>query len=139
MTKTTRLLLCGVLLLILFAPPVIAAGLSPMDLRCDYRVNPLGVDSLPPRLFWKLQSGERGQHQTAYEILAASSEQKLRKDTGDLWASGRVNSDETIQIPYGGGKLSSSQPVFWKVRVWDAQDKVSAWRDRKSTRLNSSH
>jgi len=112
--------------IILLATTAIA-GLTPVDLRCDYAVNPLGVDSPQPRLFWKLQSSGRGWRQTAYEILVASSEQHLRHDTGDLWASGKVDSDETIQIPYAGGKLNSWQPVFWKVRVWDANGKVSAW------------
>ena len=52
------------------------AALTPVDLRCDYAVNPLGVDSPSPRLFWKLAGGGRGQKQTAYQILAASSKKK---------------------------------------------------------------
>jgi hypothetical protein len=100
---------------------------SPAQLRCDYVENPLGVDSSPPRLFWKLESDERGQLQTAYEILAASSAEILAQDKGDLWDSGRVKSGETIQIPYAGKTLKSSQPVFWKVRVWDQSRDVSDW------------
>ena len=103
------------------------ASLTPVDLRCDYAVNPLGVESPAPRLFWKLQADERGQRQTACEILAASSPEKLAHDQGDLWDSGRVASAETIQIPYAGNPLSSSEAVFWKVRVWDVHGQVSAW------------
>ena len=103
------------------------ANLMPVDLRCDYAVNPLGVDSRNPRLFWKLQGGGRGQAQTAYQILVASSEKNLAHDNGDLWNSGKVASVESIQIPYAGSELKSSQPVFWKVCVWDANGKVSAW------------
>jgi alpha-L-rhamnosidase len=103
------------------------AGLTPVDLRCDYAVNPLGVDSPSPRLFWELESGTRGQSQSAYQILVASSGKNLAKDDGDLWDSGKVSSDETIQIPYGGKELKSSQQVFWKVRTWDANGKISAW------------
>ena len=77
-----------------------AAALSPANLRCEYAVNPLGVDAPNPRLFWTVESRERGQKQTAYEILAASSLELLAKDNGDLWDSGKVSSDETIQIPY---------------------------------------
>ncbi|HEV2696165.1 MAG TPA: family 78 glycoside hydrolase catalytic domain, partial [Verrucomicrobiae bacterium] len=65
--------------------------------------------------------------QTAYEILAASSQKKLAQDEGDLWAGEKTMSDETIQIPYAGKTLSSAGQVFWKVRVWDAAGKVSAW------------
>jgi hypothetical protein len=103
------------------------AALTPVDLRCDYAANPLSVDSQSPRLFWKLESGERGQKQTAYQILAASSEKNLANDDGDLWNSGNVDSDETVQIPFPGEKLKSSQQVFWKVRSWDADGKISAW------------
>lgn len=114
---------------ILFAALALSAGaaLTPVELSCDYAVNPLGVDSPNPRLFWKFANSERGQKQTAYQILVASSEKHLARDNGDLWDSGRVTSEESIQIPYGGGKLSSSQQVFWKIRAWDARGKVSAW------------
>src|SRR5690349_18598004 len=94
------------------------AALLPANLRCEYAVNPLGVDSPTPRLFWTVESPERGQKQTAYQILVASSPDRLRQDQGDLWDSGKVASAETIQIPYAGQPLKSSQAVFWKVRVW---------------------
>jgi hypothetical protein len=104
-----------------------AAALSPANLRCEYAVNPLGVDVPNPRLFWTVESSERGQKQTAYEILAASSPELLARDNGDLWNSGKVATNETVQIPYAGRPLASSQPVFWKVRVWDANGNTSAW------------
>ena len=124
-----RLLSCLATAAALMAPAAMnaQARLTPMELRCDYAVNPLGVDSPAPRLFWKLAGGRPGDKQTAYEILVASSAKKLAADRGDLWAGGKVASDETIQIAYPGQKLASWQPVFWKVRVWDAAGKVSAW------------
>ncbi len=99
----------------------------PTDLRCDYAVNPMGVDSTPTRLFWKLESNERGARQTAYEILVSSSPELLAKNEGDLWDSAKVGSEESIQIDYGGRKLNSWQEVFWKVGVWDASGNVSGW------------
>ncbi len=109
------------------AHPTLSATLSPTDLRCDYAVNPLGVDSSNPRLFWKVASRERGQRQIAYQILVASSGKNLANNNGDLWDSGKVASDETIQIPYTGAALKSAQQVFWKIRAWNANGKVSAW------------
>jgi alpha-L-rhamnosidase len=103
------------------------AGTTVADLRCDYAVNPPGVDSASPRLFWELESNTSGQRQTAYQILVASSEKNLAHDDGDLWDSGKVDSDEMIQISYAGTALKSSQQVFWKVRAWDKNGKVSAW------------
>ncbi len=101
--------------------------LTPVQLRCEYAANPLGVDVPHPRLFWVDKSENHGQDQSAYEILAASSAKKLAVSQGDLWDSGKVDSDETIQIPYAGQPLKSSQQVFWKVRVWDNAGKASAW------------
>ena len=112
MKTITRLVLSSILVLG-FAGR--GAALTPVALRCDYAFNPLGVDSQPPRLFWQLESRERAQKQTAYEILVSSSAKRLAKNQGDLWDSGKVNSDETIQIDYAGEKLDSvnrAQTIF---------------------------
>ncbi len=101
--------------------------LAVIDLRCEYVSNPLGVDVAAPRLFWKLESSARNQRQAGYRILAASTAESLTNNRGDLWDTGKVASDETIQIPYRGMPLKSSQQVFWKVRVWDQDGKASAW------------
>ena len=108
-------------------PAHAAATLAPARLRCEYGENPLGVDAAMPRLFWQLESARRGARQTAYQILAASSVEQLAKDQGNLWDSGKVISEETVHVPYGGVALKSSQSVFWKVRVWDQDAAVSSW------------
>jgi alpha-L-rhamnosidase len=110
-----------------FAPNLKAETLTPVDLRCEYAVNPLGVNIPHPRLFWKLKSDTRGDKQTAYEILAASSAELLAQDKGDLWNSRKVKSDATIQIRYAGKPLLSSQQVFWKIRVWGKDRLPSPW------------
>lgn len=102
-------------------------GLLVQEPRCEYAVDPLGVDTAQPRLFWKLASEERGQRQTAYQVLVASSSQILTTDNGDFWDSGKVSSEETIHVRYAGLALKSSQQVFWKVRVWDKDGVVSPW------------
>ncbi|MFO1487945.1 MAG: family 78 glycoside hydrolase catalytic domain [Verrucomicrobiota bacterium] len=96
-------------------------------MRCDYAINPLGVDSPTPRLFWKLTSSARSQAQTGYEILVASSPDQLSRNEGDVWASGRVSSPDSIQVLYQGKQLQSLQQVFWKVRVWDQDGNASKW------------
>jgi hypothetical protein len=109
-----------------------AADYRVSDLRCEYATNALGVDVPSPRLFWKLESTIRGAHQVAYEVLAASSARALAANRGDLWDSGRVESDETTQIPYAGRPLQSSQQVFWKVRVFWEVGKISSWSEPAS-------
>ena len=96
-------------------------------LRCEYLDNPLSIDETSPRLSWELLSAQRGQKQTAYQILVASSEQSLAKNLGDLWDTGKVSSDASIHIAYDGKLLRSQMQCFWKVRVWDADGEASAW------------
>ncbi len=103
------------------------ASVTPFDLRCEYTTDPLAIVAENPRLFWKERGSGRGQKQTAYQILVADSREHLAHNEGDLWDSGRVSSDETIQIPYQGKSLASNQRVYWKVRVWDEKEKVSRW------------
>ncbi len=97
------------------------------DLRCEYLQDPLGIDTSEPRLSWTVQSQQRAQRQTAYEVLVASSPERLKQDQGDLWQSGKVASDETAQVVYGGKPLGSRQACFWKVRAWDRDGSPSDW------------
>jgi hypothetical protein len=103
------------------------AGLQVSDLRCEYRTNPLGVHKTEPRLSWEVSSLERGQSQTAWRILVASTPEKLAADDGDLWDSGQVDSDETAQVSYAGSVLESRSRCHWKVKVWDQDGEDSEW------------
>src|SRR5580704_13073317 len=98
-----------------------------IQLTCEYLHEPLGVDTLRPRLSWQLAATGRGQAQTAYQILVASSPRWLARHQGDLWNSRRVKSSQSVQIPYAGQRLQSSQRYYWKVRTWDRAGKPSAW------------
>ena len=96
-------------------------------LRCEYRLNPLGIDVPRPRLSWILESNRRGQMQTAYQVLAATSEENLKLNKADLWDSGKINSDQSNQIVYRGKPLKSRMRCYWKVCIWDKDNKASAW------------
>jgi len=106
-----------------------AGPLHPLDLRCEYRADPLGIDKTAPRLSWKLESGRRGERQTAYRLLVASSREKLAREEGDLWDTGKVAGDQTSGLAYGGRPLTSRTACFWKVRAWDAKGEPSAWSE----------
>lgn len=119
--------LCALVVLALFAATTAGAQLRVANLKCEFAVDPLGVDVVQPRLFWRLASDERGQRQTAFQILVAASPDALAADRGELWDSGKIASDETAFVRYGGAKLASLQTVFWKIRAWDRDDQPSAW------------
>ncbi len=99
------------------------------DLRCEYWNTPLNVDLPHPRLSWILTSSRRGEAQSAYQIVAASTLDLLSRDQPDLWDTGKVSSDQSIQIPYSGKPLVSGQQCFWKVRVWDKTDQPTTWSE----------
>ncbi|HWY30238.1 MAG TPA: family 78 glycoside hydrolase catalytic domain, partial [Candidatus Acidoferrum sp.] len=100
------------------------------NLLCGLASNPLGLDETSPRLSWQLHAtapGLRGQAQTAYQILVAASTNALAAGHGDLWDSGKVNSDSSLNVTYAGASLASEQQVFWKVRAWDQDGRPSEW------------
>lgn len=99
------------------------------DLKCEYTNNPLGLDVARPRLSWVTTSPQRGQVQTAYQILVGTSEEKLNAGEGDLWDTGKVTSGQSTQVAYGGKDLSSRQRCFWKVRIWDKGGEPSGYSD----------
>jgi alpha-L-rhamnosidase len=101
------------------------------DLRCENRRDPLGIDAARPRLSWILRSAQRGQRQTAYQVLVATTAAKLASDAPDLWDSGRVTSDQSTWVPYAGQPLLSHESCFWKVRVWDKDGQASSWSDTR--------
>jgi alpha-L-rhamnosidase len=121
----------GLLLVLLGLATAIAAdgdpALKPLALRCEYLRNPQGIDRAAPRLSWRVESSERGQKQTAYRVLVASSAEQLAKENGDLWDSGRLDSSRTTHIRYDGRPLTSRQQCYWKVQVWDRKGVASAW------------
>ncbi|MCX5647700.1 MAG: family 78 glycoside hydrolase catalytic domain [Planctomycetota bacterium] len=112
-----------------YAPIERRLGLTPVELRCEYAVNPLGIDVVQPRFSWVLQSSRRGQMQSAYQVLVASSEEKLRAGTGDKWDSGKVDSDESVHVTYQGKALGSGEKCWWKVRVWDKDGKAGGYSE----------
>jgi alpha-L-rhamnosidase len=103
------------------------AALNITNLRCEYRENPLGIDAAQPRLSWVLESNQRAEKQMAYRILVAASSESLAQNRGDLWDSGKVNSDQTIHVEYAGKPLASRMQCFWKIQVWDKAGEASAW------------
>ncbi len=102
-----------------------------VDLRCEFMMNPEGIDRPAPRLGWRMQqiAGTQGQHETAYRILVASSQSVLDTDTGDLWDSGKVTGERPVLVSYAGKTLKSFQNYYWKVKIWDENGEEQSWSD----------
>jgi hypothetical protein len=101
----------------------------PARLRCELQDAPLGIQTATPRLAWELQSSDskaRGLSQSAYEVLVASSPDKLAAGQGDLLSTGSVTSAESSLV-YAGQALGSWTHAYWQVRVRDQAGRLSAW------------
>ena len=120
-------------LFFLFALSLPAApSIRPQHLRTEYRANPQGIDVAQPRLSWQLTATDakaRGLRQSAYRIVVASSARALAAGAGDLWDSGKVTADQSIQVVYAGKPLASGMAAFWKVQVWDQAGQESPWSE----------
>jgi alpha-L-rhamnosidase len=117
---------------LLLAGPLHAEKLSPVipgALTCEHLQNPIGIGVQQPRLSWKLRSDRMGEVQTAYQIRAAASAAGCKSGRADLWDSGKVESDQSVLVPWAGKPLGSRSQVFWQVRIWDKDGQPSVWSD----------
>jgi alpha-L-rhamnosidase len=110
------------------------------EMKCNYKLNPLGVETLNPRFSWTIEASDNNQRQTAYRVLVADSPEVLAKNQGNVWDSGKTMSEKSNQIEFGTVQnrnptseirniLRGGKKYFWKVMVWDANGKPSAWSD----------
>src|ERR1017187_9421470 len=111
-------------LLLAVAPCAASGPLPPAALRCEYLVNPVGIDVASPRLYWVPAHTERGARQTAYQVVVATTPDAAK---GDQWDSGKVASAGAVHVVYGGKALESGRTYYWKVRHWDQADQPSAY------------
>ena len=86
--------------------------ISVSNLRVENLVEPLGIGTAEPRFSWQITADkEKDVVQTGYEIVVTS-------DKGELWNTGRVESDEQLWVPYRGPQLKSGQHLSWRLRVF---------------------
>jgi alpha-L-rhamnosidase len=89
-----------------------------VELRVDDLVTPIGIDDPMPHLSWQLSDPAQGARQTAYQVMVASSMQLLSQGKADIWDSGRVESDASINVHYAGAALQPSTRYAWQVKLW---------------------
>ncbi|MEZ0542187.1 family 78 glycoside hydrolase catalytic domain [Fibrella arboris] len=113
--------------LLLLAAAGVAQPLGVTYLRCDNRTNPVGVQTTKPVFSWQLASASRGTLQKAYRLLVADSPEALSQNRGNVWDSGKIVSQASIQVSYQGKPLGSAKAYYWKVKVWDNHGAESPW------------
>lgn len=101
----------------------------PVQLQCNYRVNPIGIGNSTPNFSWQLKTDESNWLQSAYQIIVASTPELLTPEKCDVWNSGKVNAGESVCIPFKANTIESEKRYYWKVKVWDKNDKSTPWSE----------
>jgi alpha-L-rhamnosidase len=112
----------------------------PDELKCEYLVNPLGIDAAHPRLSWKLADTIQGAQQAAYEVYVGTDSSAVAREVGgsgattkttatgqaaNSWTTGKIPSSSSL-ITYEGEPLRAFTRYFWKVSVWERNSKKTA-------------
>lgn len=85
------------------------------------------ITDASPELSWALPLNI--ENQKAYRILVASSNTKLDEGNGDMWDSQKTLSAQTLNIEYAGLALKPNTSYWWKVQIWDEDQRVSSFSD----------
>ena len=78
---------------------------------------PLGIDTKEPRFSWNIKAEKRGAGQKYYQIRVHDDNKEF------VWDTGKVESDETVNIKYSGKELKSRTKYTWQLNIWDKEDK----------------
>jgi alpha-L-rhamnosidase len=102
------------------------------SLYCEYEEDPMGIDNPAPRLTWIVYNTLPGGFQTAYQVLVSDDPATLAKDEGNIWNSGKIFAGQSAQVEYEGQTLKTGRKYFWKVRIWDQNDRISHYSQAAS-------
>ena len=91
------------------------------ELRCEYAERNIAVQTPEPRFSWKVKHPTQNRRQEAYQIIVASSLDKLSSGKADRWDSGRIESRQMTNVVYNGAALHSGERCWWTIRVWDSE------------------
>ncbi len=80
-----------------------------------------------PEFGWIVNDSRRGAAQSAWQILVATSRELLNSEKGDMWDSGKIMSDQSINLEYQGRNLQPNKSYYWKVRTWDGENIASPY------------
>jgi alpha-L-rhamnosidase len=97
------------------------------NLRCEYLENPAGMDQPQPRFSWEILSSERGVLQSAYRIFVSDDPETIRAGHGNIWDSGKIQSDQMANVVYSGPQLQSDKTYYWNVNIWNQKGEQSSF------------
>ncbi|TSJ37216.1 Bacterial alpha-L-rhamnosidase [Mucilaginibacter corticis] len=93
-------------------------------LKCEYLVNPLGIDAIHPRFTWMMNDTRNGALQTAYEVFVGTDSAAVANSEGSVWDSNKTESSSSL-VTYNGKTLQPFTKYYWRVTVWDDANKIT--------------
>lgn len=105
---------------------------APQNLHIEMLREPSGLvlRDLTPEFGWQVPSGL--DFQSAYQVLVSSSQEKSDQNIGDVWNSGKIPEKRSFNITYEGPGLQENKTYFWKVRIWDGDNRTGRYGDAQS-------
>ena len=122
------LILCGFLVIISISCQKAQNEIKIKNLKCEYLIHPIGIDSPEPRFTWQIASDKTGAKQTAYEIIVGADSMEVALGRGTLWNSGEIKSGQSLAT-YSGNTISPFSKYFWRVKIWIGKDIPSKWSE----------
>ncbi|MDN3663943.1 alpha-L-rhamnosidase [Algibacter miyuki] len=105
------------------------------SLTCNSKENSTAIESKQPIFSWIVAAEGNNKSQSAYQILVASSLEKLTNNQGDLWNSGKTEEAKSTYVKYKGTKLNAVTAYYWKVKIWDEKKQESDWSETQSFQM----
>ena len=96
----------------------------PVELRCEYMTNPLGIDATHPRFTWQLKDARKGAGQTSYRVIVGTDSIAVSQGNGNCWQTDQIPSDQQLVV-YQGNPLQAFTRYYYAVQVWDKDKQAS--------------
>lgn len=92
------------------------------------------IDS-KPEFGWVVP--QKAVFQSAYQILIASSKENMDNNIGDIWDSKQVRGNASSEIEHKGASLQERSTYYWKVRIWDGDNRLSGYSKSQTFTMGS--
>jgi alpha-L-rhamnosidase len=89
-------------------------GQSPIKLKTEYLVNPIGLDNPKPRLTWQMDDSSNGAKQTAFRLMVSTDSMSLVHGKANQWNTGWLKTSTSLKT-YAGASLKPFVKYYWRI------------------------
>lgn len=109
----------------------------PYGLMVEYIREPekTGINDNSPAYSWIVP--DAAVYQKGYQILVSSDKSNIDSDIGDIWDSKQVMNNISVNLKHGGESLKPNTDYYWKVRIFDSDNRLSGYSEVQKFRTGS--